>query len=60
MSAAANAKHNMGMRKSKLIVSECYCDEGPTLKRFRPRAQGRAYKIRKRTSHIVIKVSEQQ
>jgi len=41
-------------------VSECYCDEGPTLKRFRCRAQGRAYKIKKRTSHITIKVAESE
>lgn len=58
LSAGANAKHNLGMRKSKLYVSECFCDEGPTMKRFQPRAQGRAYRIRKRTSHITIKVAE--
>jgi len=58
LSAGANAKHNLGMRKSKLYVSECYCDEGPTMKRFRPRAQGRAFRIMKRTSHITIKVTE--
>ena len=39
-----------------LVVTEAYVDEGPTLKRFRPRAQGRAYRIRKRTSHITIEV----
>ena len=58
LSAGSNAKHNLGMRKSKLFVSECYCDEGPTMKRFRPRAQGRAFRIMKRTSHITIKVAE--
>eukprot|EP00892_Ulva_mutabilis_P003209 jgi/Ulvmu1/1288/UM011_0012.1 len=58
LSAGANAKENLGMRKSSLYVSECYCDEGPTMKRFRPRAQGRAFRIMKRTSHITIKVAE--
>lgn len=58
LSAGANAKHNLGMRKSKLYVSECFCDEGPTMKRFQPRAQGRAYRIKKKTSHVTIKVAE--
>lgn len=58
LSCGANAKQNLGLRKSRLVVSECYCDEGPTLKRMRPRAQGRGYKIRKRTSHITIKLKE--
>jgi large subunit ribosomal protein L22 len=56
-SAAANARNNKQLRGS-LIISEAYVDEGPTLKRFRPRAQGRAYRIRKRTSHITIVVQE--
>ena len=46
------------MDADTLVVSEAYVDEGPTLKRFRPRAQGRAYRIRKRTSHITVVVSE--
>jgi large subunit ribosomal protein L22 len=60
LSAGANAKHNLGMRKSKLFVSECACDEGPTLKRMRCRAQGKGYQIKKRTSHITIKVAERE
>jgi large subunit ribosomal protein L22 len=57
-SAIANAENNHGMNTDALVVSEAYVDEGPTLKRFRPRAQGRAYRIRKRTSHITVVVSE--
>ncbi len=57
-SAIANAENNHGMNTDTLVVSEAYVDEGPTLKRFRPRAQGRAYRIRKRTSHITVVVSE--
>jgi large subunit ribosomal protein L22 len=56
-SAAANAQHNKQLDPSRLYISQAYVDEGPTLKRFRPRAQGRAYRIRKRTSHITIVVS---
>ncbi len=55
-SAAANAENNKNLDRSRLVVSQAYVDEGPTLKRFRPRAQGRAYRIRKRTSHITIVV----
>jgi large subunit ribosomal protein L22 len=55
-SAVANAEHNLQLDPESLIVSVAYVDEGPTLKRFRPRAQGRAYRIRKRTSHITIEV----
>ena len=55
-SAVANAEHNKGLAADSLWVSEAYVDEGPTLKRFRPRAQGRAYRIRKRTSHITVVV----
>jgi large subunit ribosomal protein L22 len=55
-SAIANAEHNFSLDPDTLIVSRAYVDEGPTLKRFRPRAQGRAYRIRKRTSHITIEV----
>jgi large subunit ribosomal protein L22 len=53
-SAAANATHNERLPREGLVVSEAYVDEGPTAKRFRPRAQGRAYRIRKRTSHITV------
>ncbi|GFR47398.1 hypothetical protein Agub_g9115 [Astrephomene gubernaculifera] len=60
MSAAANAKHNQGALKTKLYVSECFADEGPRLKRARPRAQGRAYMILKPTFHMTIKVEERQ
>ena len=55
-SAAANAEHNKQLDPSTLFISSAYVDEGPTLKRFRPRAQGRAYRIRKRTSHITVVV----
>src|SRR5689334_9949743 len=55
-SAIANAEHNFSLDPETLIVSRAYVDEGPTLKRFRPRAQGRAYRINKRTSHITIEV----
>jgi large subunit ribosomal protein L22 len=53
-SAAANATHNEQMPRDGLVVSEAWVDEGPTAKRFRPRAQGRAYRIRKRSSHITV------
>ena len=55
-SAIANAENNFSLDPQSLIVSRAYVDEGPTLKRFRPRAQGRAYRINKRTSHITIEV----
>ncbi len=55
-SAMANAEHNKRLDPATLWVREAYVDEGPTLKRFRPRAQGRAYRIRKRTSHITVVV----
>jgi large subunit ribosomal protein L22 len=55
-SAVANAEHNKRLDRATLWVSEAYVDEGPTLKRFRPRAQGRAYRIKKRTSHITVVV----
>jgi large subunit ribosomal protein L22 len=55
-SAVANAEHNHDLDPRTLWVSEAYVDEGPMLKRFRPRAQGRAYRIRKRTSHITVVV----
>ncbi len=56
-SAVANAEHNERLDPDTLVVSEAYVDEGPTLKRFRPRAQGRAFRIRKRTSHITVVVA---
>jgi large subunit ribosomal protein L22 len=55
-SAIANAEHNFSLDPETLVVSRAFVDEGPTLKRFRPRAQGRANRIRKRTSHITIEV----
>jgi large subunit ribosomal protein L22 len=55
-SAMANAEHNNQLDPDTLWVREAYVDEGPTLKRFRPRAQGRAYRIRKRSSHITVVV----
>ena len=59
-SAVANAEHNYELDVNNLVVSEIYVDEGPTLKRFRPRAQGRASAINKRTSHITVVVSEKK
>jgi large subunit ribosomal protein L22 len=55
-SAAANAENNLNLDPSTLVISTAYVDEGTTLKRFQPRAQGRAFRIRKRTSHITIEV----
>jgi len=55
-SAVANAEHNQQLDADTLVVAVAYVDEGPTLKRFRPRAQGRAFRINKRTSHITIEV----
>lgn len=59
-SAVANAEHNQHLSASQLIVKACYVDEGPTLKRIRPRAKGSASRIRKRTSHITIIVSTRE
>jgi large subunit ribosomal protein L22 len=59
-SAIANAEHNYEMDVNSLVVTEAFVDEGPTLKRFRPRAMGRASQINKRTSHITIVVSEKK
>ncbi|TXH40310.1 MAG: 50S ribosomal protein L22 [Actinobacteria bacterium] len=58
-SAIANAAHNQQLDPSSLVVAAAYVDEGPTMKRFRPRAQGRAYRIRKRTSHITVVLEPQ-
>ena len=55
-SAAANAQNNNGLDPRTLVVATVYADEGPTAKRIRPRAQGRAYRIRKRTTHITVVV----
>ena len=57
-SAIANAEHNHALDADELYVAEAYADEGPTLRRYRPRARGRATRIRKRTSHITVVVSE--
>ncbi|HBJ72759.1 MAG: 50S ribosomal protein L22 [Actinomycetota bacterium] len=59
-SAIANATNNHAMDARSLVVSAAYVDEGPTMKRIRPRAQGRAYQIRKRSSHITVVVSDQK
>ena len=57
-SAIANAQNNNGMNPENLVVVECYANKGPTMKRVRPRAQGRAYRIEKRLSHITIVLEE--
>ena len=57
-SAIANAENNNGMNVDKLYVAECYANKGPTMKRVRPRAQGRAYRIEKRMSHIIVVLDE--
>jgi len=58
--AQANARENYEMDEENLYISAAYVDEGFTIPRIRPRAQGRAYRIRKRTSHITIEVEEQE
>jgi len=58
LSAIANAENNNGMNPEKLYIEECYANKGPTMKRIRPRAQGRAYRIEKRMSHITIVLNE--
>jgi large subunit ribosomal protein L22 len=57
-SAVANAEHNHSLDMDELIIAQAYADEGPTLKRFQPRARGRVGRIRKRTSHITIVLSD--
>ena len=57
-SAVANAENNNGMDVSKLYVAECFANDAPTMKRVHPRAQGRAYRILKRMSHITIVLDE--
>ena len=57
-SAVANAENNNNMDVSKLYIAECYANAAPTMKRIKPRAQGRAYRILKRNSHITIVLDE--
>lgn len=59
-SAAANAEHNYEMDKDELIISQVYVDQDPTLKRFMPRAMGRADVMRRKTSHITVVVSDKK
>ncbi len=59
-SAVANAENNLGLDPTTLVVSKAFADQGPVLKRFRPRAQGRAYMIRKPTCHITVAVASQE
>jgi large subunit ribosomal protein L22 len=59
-SAVANAEHNKDMNKDELYIYRAYTDEGPTLRRFRPRAMGRATRINKRTSHITVVLRERE
>ena len=57
-SAIATAENNNGMKRENLYVAECYANKGPTMKRIQPRAQGRAYRIEKRMSHITVVLDE--
>ncbi len=57
-SAVANAENNQGLMAENLYIAQCYANKGPTMKRIKPRAQGRAYRIEKRTSHITIVLDE--
>lgn len=57
-SAIANAENNNGMNRDNLYVAECFANKGPTMKRVRPRAQGRAYRIEKRMSNITVVLDE--
>ncbi|PKM80566.1 MAG: 50S ribosomal protein L22 [Firmicutes bacterium HGW-Firmicutes-14] len=59
-SAVANAEHNLELNKDDLIIAEAFVDQGPTLKRYNPRAMGRADLIRRRTSHITVVVREKK
>jgi len=59
-SAMANAEKNLKVKPETLVVSQAFVDEGPTLKRIQPRAMGRAYRIRKRTSHITVVVKQRE
>ena len=57
-SAIANAENNNGLKRDKLYIKEIYANQGPTAKRVRPAPQGRAYRVRKRTSHVTIVLDE--
>ena len=57
-SAIANAENNNGMNPENLYIAECYANKGPTMKRIKPRAQGRAYRIEKKMSHITVVLDE--
>ena len=57
-SAIANAENNNGMNPENLYIAECFANKGPTMKRIKPRAQGRAYRIEKRMSHITVILDE--
>ena len=57
-SATANARNNFGLDEKNLVIKSAFADQGPTMKRFRPRAQGRAFSIQKKMSHVTIKVAE--
>ncbi len=59
-SAITNAENNHDMNVASLYVAECYVSQGPTLKRIRPRAQGRAYRINKKTSHVTLVLKERE
>lgn len=59
-SAIANAENNNGLKAENLYVAECYANKGPIMKRVRPRAQGRAYRIEKRMSHITVVLDEKK
>ena len=57
-SAVANAENNNGLKADNLYIAECFANKGPTMKRIHPRAQGRAYRIEKKTSHITVVLDE--
>ena len=59
-SAMANAENNLGLNRDNLYIAECYANKGPTMKRIKPRAQGRAYRIEKRMSHITVVLDERK
>ena len=59
-SAIANAENNNGMNTENLYIAECYANKAPSMKRVRPRAQGRAYRIEKQTSHITVVLDEKK
>jgi len=59
-SAIANAENNHNMDKNNLYVAECFVSQGPTLKRIRPRAQGRAFRVEKKSSHVTLVLKERE